>query len=316
MLVLGGGPDAEREVSIASATAIEIACREAGLDTRLEIIGTPDQGEVDRWDADVIFPALHGRFGEGGTLQKMLENAGKAFIGSRSQAAKLAMDKMGTKLIASRFGIPTPAAVILDPADVRNPALSFCPLQMPVVIKPVAEGSSVGLHICRDESQWRDALDAIREDLDAGPERVYMVERMVAGRELTVSVLCDAAAELIALPIVEIAPKDGVYDFRAKYQRSDTRYTVNPDLPDEIGAGIQEHALLLCVALGVRHLARVDFLYSEDGHWALLEANTMPGFTATSLLPMAAAAHGLPMPALCAHLVNAAVREHRTALST
>lgn len=310
VLVLGGGPDAERDISIASATAIECACKQAGLDATLLLIDTPDPAEIAAWDTDVVFPALHGRFGEGGALQKMLEDSGKAFVGCRAQAARLAMDKLGTKLIASRFGIPTPAAVVFDPLDVRFPNQSICPLQMPVVIKPVADGSSVGLHICRNEADWREAIDAVKIDWLSDPQRVYMIERMVKGRELTASVLCNDAGELTALPLVEITPRDGVYDFSAKYQRTDTRYTVNPDLPAEITRGVKDHALMLCVALGVRHLARVDFLLSDDGHWSLLEANTMPGFTVNSLLPKAAAAAGMPMPDLCAHLVRAALREH------
>ncbi len=309
VLVLGGGPDAERDISIASATAIASACGLAGLDATLMIIDTPDPAEIAAWDTDVVFPALHGRFGEGGALQKMLEDSGRPFVGCRAQAARLAMDKLGAKLIAARFGIPTPAAVVLDPLDVRLPQHSICPLQMPVVIKPVADGSSVGLHICGDESDWRRALECVAADWLANPQRVYMVERMVKGRELTAPVLCNDAGELTALPLIEISPKGGVYDFSAKYQRTDTRYTVNPDLPGEITRGVKDHALMLCAALGVRHLARVDFLLSGDGHWSLLEANTMPGFTANSLLPKAAAAAGMPMPQLCAHLVRAALRE-------
>jgi len=311
VLVLGGGPDAEREISIASATAVHQGCLDAGLDATLEIIDRPTLSKIKEWDTDVIFPALHGRFGEGGALQFLLEQSNHPFVGCKAQAARLAMDKMGTKLIASRFSIPTPAAVIFDPADTRYPNESFCPLELPVIIKPVADGSSVGLHLCNDEPQWHEAVAQIAKDLESNPNRVYMIERMVHGRELTVSMLASANGELETLPIIEISPAQGVYDFDAKYTRNDTRYTPNPDLPIHAIDGIRQHARLMSVALGVRHLARVDFLYSEDGHWALLEVNTMPGFTKSSLMPMAASANGMEMPELCAHLVECALQDSK-----
>lgn len=307
VLILGGGPDAEREISIASATAIQQACLDAGFDAELNIIDQPDLATVRSWNADVIFPALHGRFGEGGTLQLLLQQAGHTFIGSKSKAARLAMDKIGTKLIASRCSIPTAAACIFDPCDIENPERSMCPFEFPVVIKPVADGSSVGLHICNTQDQWKAAVTAVGDDLTQHPSRVYMIERMVPGRELTVSVVADGKEMLRALPIIEIAPASGVYDFNAKYSRKDTVYTSNPDLADGVVREIQEQALRLCVAIGVRHLARVDFMMSDDMHWSVLEVNTMPGFTGTSLLPMAAQADGMSISALCAHLVHHAL---------
>ncbi len=305
VLVLGGGPDAEREISIQSATAIHQACINAGLDARLEIVNRPTLGEVQSWGCDVVFPALHGRFGEGGELQVLLEQANIAFVGSKSIASRLAMDKMGTKLIALKCSIPTPDAVIFDHGD-GNGDDAVCPLALPVVIKPVSDGSSVGLYLCFDQRDWDRATAAVREDAKINPHRVYMVEQMIRGRELTASVLCNEAGELEALALIEIKPAQGVYDFEAKYGRTDTIYTLNPDLPDETIAGIQEQALRLCNTLGVRHLARVDFLLSDDGQWTMLELNTMPGFTRTSLMPMAADESGMQLPALCAHLVHCA----------
>ncbi|PCI10328.1 D-alanine--D-alanine ligase [bacterium] len=309
VIVLGGGPDAEREVSIKSATAIHQACIEAGLDARLEIVDRPTLDEIQSWDCDVVFPALHGRFGEGGELQVLLEQAKIAFVGSKAIASQLAMDKMGTKRIAIKCSIPTPDAVIFDHGDGHSDG-SVCPLVLPVVIKPVSDGSSVGLHLCFDQQDWDRASAAVREDAKTNPNRVYMVEQMIQGRELTASVLCDDAGKLQALALIEICPAQGVYDFEAKYARKDTIYTLNPDLPDETVAGIQEQALRLCNTLGVRHLARVDFLLSDDGQWTLLELNTMPGFTRTSLMPMAAGESGMGLAQLCAHLVHCARNEH------
>ena len=316
VLVLGGGPDAEREVSIASATAIHQGCLDAGLDATLLIVDRPDLQEVRAWDTDVIFPALHGRFGEGGGLQALLEQSRHPFVGSKCQAARLAMDKLATKLLAARFAIPTPSAAVFDATDAAFPNESVCPLEFPVVIKPVADGSSVGLHIVKDASAWQHAIVQVGADLRAHPTRVYMIERMVHGREMTVSVMTTQEGDLEALPIIEIAPAQGVYDYNAKYARNDTIYTPNPDIPEHISKGIKEHAAFICVALGVEHLARVDFLLGDDGHWTLLEVNTMPGFTKTSLFPKAAGAMGLTMPKLCAHLVSCALQTHTIASSS
>ncbi len=310
VLILGGGPDAEREVSIASAKAIHQGCLDAGLDASLMIVDRPTLDQVQSWRADVVFPALHGRFGEGGGLQHLLEQCNIAFVGCKAQASRMAMDKMGTKLIAARCGILTPAACIFDAEDIDVSGASICPLGLPVVIKPVADGSSVGLHICHDEPEWNAAIEEVRADFKAHPHRVYMVERLVEGREMTVSVLGDGCDHLRTLPTIEIAPAQGVYDFQAKYERNDTVYTPDPELSDEARAGMADDALRICIALGVRHLARVDFLLTDDTHWGLLEVNTMPGFTSSSLMPMAAAADSMEMPDLCAHLVRCALEDH------
>jgi D-alanine-D-alanine ligase len=303
VIVLGGGPDAEREISLKSSAAVHRAAQEAGLDADLVIIDRPTQAEVASWRHRVVLPILHGRFGEGGALQRMMEAAKLRFAGCRSEAARLAMDKMATKLAAARTGVPTTPGAILDADD------EVSPVGLPAVIKPVAEGSSVGLHICRDQPAWLRALGEARADEAANPHRSYMVEPFVVGRELTAPVLADGSGELRALPLVEIVAAEGVYDYKAKYTRNDTRYTVLPELPEEITRQIQAHAVSLARAIGVRHLARVDFLWPEGREPVVLEINTMPGFTATSLLPMAAEAHGLGMPQLVAHLVRLAATD-------
>jgi D-alanine-D-alanine ligase len=303
VLVLGGGPDAEREVSIASATGVHAALAQAGLDATLEIVDRPTPDEIRSWDHDVIFPVLHGRFGEGGTLQRLLQDEGKRFVGSGSRASRLAMDKLATKLEAARLGIPTLPCSLLDPDDVQ------CPYEGPVVIKPVADGSSCGLYLCPDEPSWSKALADIRATRAQHPDRVSMIEPMVSGRELTVGIVDDGAGSLMALPIIDIAPASGVYDYQAKYERSDTIYTVSPDLADDIARSLGRWSLALCGALGIRHLARVDFMMDTSGNVNLLECNTMPGFTRTSLLPKAAAHAGMDMNTLCAHLVRCAQRE-------
>ncbi len=303
VLVLGGGPDAEREISLKSSAAVHKAAQEAGLDADLLTIDRPTPEQVASWKHRVVLPILHGRFGEGGTLQRMMQAAGLRFAGCRAEAARLAMDKMATKLAAARAGVPTSPGAILDQDD------EISPVGLPAVIKPVAEGSSVGLHICRDQPSWLRARAEAIEDQRANPNRAYMVEPFVVGRELTAPVLADASGQLRPLPLVEIVAAEGVYDYKAKYTRNDTRYTVLPDLPEDVTRQIQEHAVRLARSIGVRHLARVDFLWPQGREPVVLEVNTMPGFTATSLLPMAARAHGMEMPALITHLVRLASQD-------
>ena len=300
VLVLGGGPDAEREISLKSSEAVHRAAVEAGLESELIVIDRPTPERVASWSGRVVLPILHGRFGEGGPLQRMMEAAGLRFVGCRAEAARLAMDKMATKLTAARAGVPTSPGAIADPDD------TVSPVGLPAVVKPVADGSSVGLHICRDQPGWDAAMDAVRADQRAHPHRAYLAEPFIVGRELTVPILGTESGELEALPIVEIAAAGGVYDYKAKYTRNDTRYTVLPDLPEDTAAAIRAHAVRLARAIGVRHLARVDFLLPEGREPVMLEINTMPGFTPTSLLPMAARASGLEMPGLVARLVRLA----------
>ncbi|MCA9297655.1 MAG: ATP-grasp domain-containing protein, partial [Phycisphaerales bacterium] len=215
-------------------------------------------------------------------------------VGSGPTAARHAMDKMASKLHASGLGIRTPEAVVVNPND-ETP-----PFAVPFVVKPVHEGSSVGLHLCGPDATWTRALEAMRADLRHCPERVYMAERMIRGREITVGILGHEA-----LPLLEIRPASGPYDYEAKYVRDDTIYVVDPDVPNP--HGIAEDAVRLATSMGVRHLARVDFFVDETGLAWFLEINTMPGFTSHSLVPKAAAARGLSFDALCEHLVRLAV---------
>lgn len=307
VLVLGGGPDAERAVSLDSASSVAQALRDAGCTVHHETIDRPTLDELRALPGELVFPVLHGAWGEGGPLQDLLEADGRPYVGSGPRASRLAMDKLATKLVASRLGIPTPEAVALNVRD------SVCPLGLPVVVKPVHEGSSVGLHLCWDDAGWAAAVDDVRRAAQASPGRVCMAERLIRGRELTVGLLArEGGATLGALPVIEIVPAAGPYDYSAKYERDDTQYRVGPDLPDGVGERISRDAERLAAVLGVRHLARVDFLLDAGDRPWLLEINTMPGFTSHSLLPMAARALGLDMPALCRSLVEASLAE-RTA---
>ena len=295
-LVLGGGPDAERPVSLKSSRAVADAIAKDGFfDVRLEIIDA--QSTLADLPGDVIVPVLHGAWGEGGPLQDLLVRDGRPFVGCGPSAARLCMDKFATKLAAARAGVPTPPAAIVNLSDAGTP------LGAPAVVKPVHEGSSVGLRICRTQDQLSAALAQLRA-LEKAP--ITLIERLIPGRELTCGLL-DRGEGLVALPLVEIAPAEGVYDYAAKYDRGDTRYIVSPDLPPGVAEAIQTDALTLARAVGIRHLARIDFMLDAEGrHW-LLEANTMPGFTGHSLLPKAASALGIGLPELTAGLCRLAM---------
>lgn len=300
VLVLGGGPDAEREVSLVSSRAVADALFRAGHAVHYHVIDKPTLDQLAAFPGEVVFPVLHGGWGEGGPLQDLLAQLGRPFVGSKAPAARLAMDKLGTKLAAARAGIPTADALALNLRDHACPIAGF-----PVVAKPIHEGSSVGVHICRSPEDWSKAHAAILRDVSQHPHRVYMVERAVLpSTELTVGILDGSP-----LDPIEIRPAVEFYDYQAKYTRDDTRYLVDPDLPPGVKTRVQGYARTLASALGVRHLARIDFLMEPSGALWLLEANTMPGFTDHSLLPMAAAHRGLPMPELCTSLVSMAVRD-------
>lgn len=300
VLVLGGGPDAEREVSLLSSRGVADALVAGGTyDVNYVVIERPGAGELAAMRGDVVFPVLHGPFGEGGGMQDLLAVGGRPFVGCGPHAARTAMDKVASKLAAASLGVRTAPAHVLNEGD------GACPMPLPVVVKPVHEGSSVGVHICRDQAQWGAAREAVARERSGGVRKAYMVEAgVLGGSEITIGVLDGKA-----LPIIRIVPSVEFYDYEAKYNRDDTRYEVNPGLPAGVAAEVQAAAESLARAIGVRHLCRVDFLLDREGRPWFLEVNTMPGFTSHSLLPMAARAAGLDFPALAEKLVGLALRD-------
>lgn len=307
VLILAGGPDAERDVSIKSASAIAAALTAAGCNVNHQVIDRLDQSQLAALKGDVIFPALHGKWGEGGPLQAILEQDSRPFVACGYKAARTCMDKVLTKSIARDLGIACAPTCILDPAD------DGLPLDLPVVVKPIFEGSTIGLFICRTPADWRHAHAA---SVKSG--KPCMVEPFVKGKELTQGLIPDWAnpdaqvqRPLRALPAIHITPADGLYDYEAKYTRNDTRYVVAPQLPIGVADLIAQQTLTLARSLGVRHLCRADFILDDHNRAWFLELNTLPGFTDHSLVPMAAAHVGLQMPALCRLLVDSALAEHR-----
>ena len=294
VLVLMGGPDAERDVSIMSGTQVAEALRQANQFEIIEkVIDKPTflELKVLAGGCDVVFPVLHGHWGEGGPLQEELEKLGLPYVGAKPQAARRAMDKLVTKSLLENDRVPTPRSRQLLAGD-------ECDLQPPIVIKPVDDGSSVDLRICRTREQ----IDKARRELHPKRGRL-MAEQYIQGREITVGILLGEA-----LPLIEIIPSTAVefYDYQAKYTRDDTRYLLDPELPPDVNRLCTRMAMTAFERLGCRDIARVDLIVDQRGPW-FLEINTMPGFTTHSLVPMAARHIGLHMPQLCARLVDAAL---------
>lgn len=296
VLVLMGGPDAEREVSLLSGSRVAAGLRESGrFRVNEQVIDRLTAESLRQLEGDFIAPILHGPWGEGGALQDLLEADGRPYLGAGPAAARLAMDKVASKQLARQLGIPTPDWQVF----VQGAAVTVAP---PVVVKPVDDGSSVDLAMCHSLAEASAAAERV-----AAKRGRALVERMVRGREITVGIVAGQA-----LPLLEIVPADGVYDYAAKYTRDDTVYRVSPsDLPATASAQASRDALAFCTAIDCTDLARVDFLVEGDTAW-FLEVNTIPGMTDHSLVPKAAAAIGVGFPALCASLMDGVARRART----
>ena len=294
VLVLMGGPDAERDVSLMSGAEIVRALTSIGaFDVVPLTVLCPTAEELLAAKPDVIFPIVHGPFGEGGPLQEILESIaqtrGIGYVGPKPQPARVAMHKLATKQVASSVGVRTPRSREVR----RGEPLDLLP---PLVLKPSNDGSSVDLRICRSAAE----VDAARVELELKRE-FLMAEEFIAGREMTVGIVDGEV-----LPIIEIVPAVEFYDYQAKYFRDDTRYVVAPELPANIAEEMRNATKAVFTALGLRDVARADFIVDERGAW-FLEINTAPGMTTHSLVPMASRHCGVDMPELCARLVRAAM---------
>ena len=295
VMVLVGGPDRERSVSFMSGRQVTAALVHAGHDVRQCQIG-PDEldclDEFVRWRGDVIFPALHGAWGEGGTLQHLLDERELVYVGSSATAASLCMDKHRAKMALIDHGLPTPPHEIVGHDE---PVM----IEPPIVIKPLCEGSSIDLRLCLDGR----SVDVARKRLGEQYKKL-LVERYVAGQEMTVGVVGGADGDE-ALPPIHIIPATEFYDYQAKYERDDTQFIFD-DLPLDQDEDLRHLALKTHTLLGCRHLSRVDFIVDDAGQPWILEVNTIPGFTGHSLVPMAAARIGMNLDVLVDHLTRLA----------
>ncbi len=300
--VILGGPGREADVSRKSGTAIAAALVRSGHDVL--VIDLPGRLEPARLrDGAVVFNIVHGTYGEDGSLQAELDALGKSYVGSDAAVSALCMDKERTKEVLAKAGIRVPWGVAVDlgkPFTTRDLKL---PHHGPLVLKPRDDGSSVGLRMVPNPSF---VLPAVEELLaEVGPRR-YLIEERLPGPEYTCAVLDDGSGPR-ALPPIQVIPAAGVYDYQAKYLKDDTRYepVTDPALAERIGA----LAVATFRACGCRDVARADVMRTTDGDLAVLEVNTLPGFTDHSLTPKAAAAAGIGFDALCSLLAGrAAVR--------
>jgi D-alanine-D-alanine ligase len=292
--VLAGGPSSEREISLKSGTAVHKALLDEGynaifLDVKDDICDIIKKNKID-----VAFIALHGKFGEDGTVQRMLEGLGVPYTGSGVEASKTALDKIASKEIFVRVGIPVPKYAVAE--DGRPIPAEIEALGWPIVVKPPLEGSSIGLSIVKDRSGLGQAL---KKAFKYGPK--VLLEEYIDGRELTVGILDDKP-----LPVIEIVPKNKVYDYEAKYKSPDTGYLIPAPIEKDIFMRAQKLGEAAHLALGCRSMSRVDIMAKKDGALFVLEVNTIPGMTERSLLPKAAGAVGMSFGKLCVKLIESA----------
>jgi len=290
--VMLGGPSAEREVSLQSGAAVVKALRSLGHTV------DPLDPRDDPWalaaGTEVVFLALHGTYGEDGTVQRHLEALGLPYTGCDSEASRVAFDKVMTKRRCAQAGVPTARFEVFTSPKATWPA----GWQPPVVLKPVRQGSSVGLRFVERVEDWNAALAEVsRYDSEV------LLEEKILGRETTVGILGGEA-----LPIVEVRPRQGGYDYHNKYTTGQTEYFCPASFDAATAQRIQQVALDAFRAVGGRDYGRVDVIARPGGDPVVLEVNTLPGMTETSLLPKAAAAAGISFPELCQRMIDLAMR--------
>ncbi len=301
--VLAGGIGAEREVSLESGRCVAKGLREAGYDV-LEADITPDDMRVlEDKSVDVFFIALHGEFGEDGQLQRELEKRSLVYTGSGPAASELAFDKIASKKAFTAAGVSVPAEVKFSVGDDKAAlAEKLSVMADKYIVKPVRQGSSVGISITDDIDE---AIAMAQRT--TGQFGDCMIEEFIAGREITVGILCGEA-----LPIIEIKPRSQFYDYHAKYVDEGTEFLFDTISDASLRRDIQAKAMDCFEALGCRGFGRVDFILDDNGKLYALEVNTIPGFTSHSLLPQAAAKAGIDMAGLCGAIVEAAFKVKAT----
>jgi D-alanine-D-alanine ligase len=309
ILVLMGGASPEREVSLNSGKAVARVLRASGHTVVIYDLN-PSEGR-DVFDlvgssslkgAEVVFIALHGGEGEDGRIQALLDLAGVPYTGSGILASAVCMDKSISKMVFERYGIPTAPWVHLrnpreDVADVRQAISGIGGL--PIVVKPVDQGSTIGVSIVHDNGDLQSAIDLAHK---YSPRLI--LEKYIAGRELSVSIVGDEV-----FPVVEILPREGFYDYHRKYTQGMTDYQCPAILADDVALKIQQDAMQGYKALGCEGFGRVDLRLGEDGIPYFLEVNSIPGMTETSLVPMAAEAGGVSFAELIDRITSYALKK-------
>lgn len=284
--VLMGGLSAEREISLKTGRAVLNALLENGCDAVAIDVGRDLPGQLRAVAAELAFICLHGRYGEDGTVQGMLEMMHIPYTGSGVMSSSMVMDKLVTKQLLLYHEISTPGFVVYRAGDDPDEVMNRC-RHFPLIVKPAREGSTIGISIVHDRAELEAGLEeAIKHD------DLVLVEDFIQGDEVTVSVLNNEP-----LPIIKIVPKSGFYDYESKYTPGQTEYLLPAPLEAVLYNRLQEVSVAACKALSCRGVARVDFMVREREFFCL-ELNTIPGMTETSLLPKAAAEAGIPFNVL------------------
>ena len=295
--VLMGGPSSEREISLKSGNCVLNALKAAQLNATAFDVNRELPDRLIKEKIDLVFIALHGKPGEDGTIQGMLDILNIPYTGSGVLASALSMDKIVSKRLFRIAEIPTPEFRVItkDKSCITNPLKNF-----PIVIKPSTEGSTIGISIVRKEGEFKKALEtAFRYD------NHIICEKYIDGKEIAVGILGNKA-----LPIIEIIPKSGFYDFNAKYRKKFTDFVVPAELEKGKSVKIKQIALRAHKILGCSGMSRVDMKLDYELNPYVLEVNTIPGLTETSLLPKAAHAAGISFKELCLKLLDTAVKKY------
>ncbi len=299
--VLMGGPSTEREVSLKSGRAVYESLKESGIEAITIDITTggieENQELIKAQKIDCAFLALHGRFGEDGQIQEILDRLKIPYTGSGVLASRLAMDKIASRRLFEVSGLDVPKYDVLEKSSYKFSNRGVVRrIKAPFVVKPAAHGSSVGLSIVDREDDFNKAVN-----LAFSFDERLLIEEYIKGREVTVGILEDKV-----LPVIEIIPKRRFFDYEAKYQSGMTEYMVPAELNEKITSKLQQNALMAHRVLGCYGCSRVDIILRQHNIPVVLEVNTIPGFTQTSLLPKAAKAAGIGFAQLCITLIQLA----------
>ena len=301
--LLAGGASGEREISLASGAGASQALKEAGFNvTMFDPANREDLKALLDGKFDVAFICLHGKYGEDGTIKGLLEILNIPYMGSGVWSSSLAMDKSRTKVFYRHFGINTPRSITLHKGDSYQVEEIAKKLGFPCVVKPANEGSALGVHIVDNFEALAKAIEEV-----AAIDIEVLMETYIKGTELTVAVLGNK--DPIALPVIEIVPKNEFYDFESKYAPGGSEHICPARLSEEDTANVQQIAIAAHKALGCRGVSRTDIILDEDGVCWVLETNTVPGMTATSLFPDSARAAGYSFPEVCTKLIELALED-------
>ena len=295
--ILKGGESAEREISFKTCKAVNNACKDLGYNTiQIELDGDANKLLTKLNGIDFVFIALHGGKGENGVIQGLLDSLNLPYNGSGVLASSIGMEKSLTKQLARSYGIQTPDWKVFRD---MNESKKYIPDEFPVVVKPSADGSTVGLSFVRDQAEIAKAVElAAKYDGD------IMIENYIKGRELTVTIIGQQV-----FPIIEIIPKHKFYDYECKYQKGMSEYICPAELSKELTGKIQNSALDIFNILHCSGYARADFILDKNNNPWFLEINTLPGMTATSLVPKSAISAGISFNDLIQMIINESLKK-------